>query len=686
MADDNERHSVLIVGIDGIPGGAAAASTRLEQKFRLPRPVAEKLVASIPAVVKKDVTMDDAQRYAAAIHSIGADARIVPYSANKKEKAGVTGVLKQRGPQPAMSESKRGDLVPTSGGYMSVTKKRGTDNELAERDEGTAAGGIVPAGASAALRDVEPEDHPSAESSPIGTANTIMGTAFDPAAFALPAALNSGTPADGAMTNPDLFEDVDAGGGAIAGTIGTATDEFGAADTEFAGAEVSEGNRPSLFDELMSMDDSGIGMSPDRGDFGMSQSGEAAARKLPDPRPSLSESNPTREFADSQTTSSAAGPTGFDQFGNLELGGDPSESGLNLQLDTNKPHLTGSFAAVSDSGASDSSRSDKSGEFDLPPPPPKAKGTVLLSALTDPLEEEIERTLRESQPVERTRTLEAGFLSAKNATGGFSATAERHRNSNSRFARVIGWLILLIILAGGAGAGFVFYERWAATLEAKNFAEAPNYFEHTTRFATSADGHANFVRGCAQPDPTVPTFSCRYSREFYQTEFPEIDSAIQTAAASQCYGTLFDDGQSSAEILDCKVSVTRAEGTVSARFYAAFHRECEISLVMMESGDTTQCTFSEVVELLAADAATPSGERVTVQVEYKRRFELDTDAGGLASREYLFSHTDRSAEYHYFSESVGLFVRAAELGGAATLRLTFADRGGNTAGHQAWPR
>ena len=685
MTDENERHSVLIVGIDGIPGGPAAASTRLEQKFRLPRPVAEKLVSSIPAVVKKDVTMEDAQRYAAAIRSIGADARIVPYSANKKDKAAVTGILKPRRPRTGLSESRRGDVVPTSGGYISVNKKREAAGEPSPREQGTAAGGIVPA-AAAAVSPEDSKDETRVEAASLETAKTIIGTAFDPSAFALPSTLNAeGSEDDAAPALLDPFEA--SGPAALSGNfIGTSTDEFGAADTAFVDSEVSEGNRPSLFDELMSMGDSGIGMSLDSGDFGLSESGEAEARKKEkvSPAPSRGEGGPKRETGDRTIVSSESGPAKVDQFGNLELGDDANASGLRLQLDTDKRHLTGSFAAISESGGFDTSN-ERSDEFDLPPAPPKAKGTVRLSALNDPLAEEIERTLRESQPIERPKMPMASG-SAKYVTGGFSAAAERNRNSNSRFARVIGWMILLIILAGGAVAGFVFYERWAATLDAKSFAEAPNYFEHTTRLAASEDVPANFVRGCAQSDPAVPTFSCRYSQEFYESRFPEVDSDIQAAAASRCYGTLFDDGQSSAELLDCKVTVARPEGNVSARFYVAFQRECEVSLLMMESGDTTQCTFAEALEVLANDAAPPSGERVPVGVEYKRPFELDTDVGGLASREYLFTGAGRNAEYHYFSESVGLFVRAAELGGAASLRLTFADRGGNTAGHQAWPR
>lgn len=678
MAEETDRHSVLIVGIDGIPGGPAAATTRLEQKFRLPRAVAEKLVASIPAVVKKDVSNEDAQRYAAAIRSIGADARVVPYSTSKKEKAAVTGIQKPRKPRSgSIGEANRGEVAPSSGGDMSVNRRRDDDAPSA-REESTAAGGIVPAAASAVPSDVDSRDETRlAEPAALGTAKTIMGTAFDPSAFALPSSIGSEDSAANEAVGGSDVGGHESGGPSDAAAedsgFGSFLSDFEAADTEFID---SGAQRPSLFDELMSMEDSGIGISPDAGDFGLSESGEAAAPSPP----------PRKEAPSAPMTSSTTGPldppppsTAVDQFGNLELGGgdDPDSSGL--QLDTEKPHLSGSFRAISvPDGLEDS------GGPDLPPPPSKAKGTVRLSALGDPLAEEIERTLRESQPIERPRTDLA--IPASDPTGGFSAEAERHRNSNSRFAKVVGWMILLIILAGGVGAGYIFYERWAATLDAKNFAEAPNYFEHSTRVRTESDGVVTFVRGCAQPDPTQPIFSCRYSREFYENRFPDVEQDLHAAAASQCYGELVDDGQGSTETLDCSVRMNRGEETLSARFYVASTRECDESLLMMESGDVTECRFGEVSRTLASADVPPSVEPAAVTVEYKRPFELDTDVGGLASREYLFTSPGNAQEYHYFAESVGLFVRAAELGGAASLRLTFADRGGNTAGHQAWPR
>ena len=679
MAEETDLHSVLLVGIDGIPGGPAAATTRLEQKFRLPRAAAEKLVASIPAVVKKDVSNEDAQRYAAAIRSIGADARIVPCSPSTKERAAAAGSLQPHELRAsAATHSNRGEVGSTSGGYLSVNR-RPDSGALAEREESTAAGGIVPAGARAVPRDSDSRDQTRvAEPGEIRTAKTIMGSGFDPSAFALPSSIRSRSQeaANDSDNSPglgaaDFLHLDDFGGGA---EFGDSPGNLDGADTEFLD---SGGQRPSLFDELMSMEDSGIGIAPAAGDFGINEAGEAEAPSpLSRSEPSFEKPNPSGA-PPTELWDPPAPNSGVDQFGNLELGGgDPDSSGL--QLDTKKPHLTGSFAAVSQSGSF-----EEAGGLDLPDPPPgKAKATMRLSALNDPLAEEIERTLRESGPIERTRIA----APTRDVTGGFSAEAERHRNSNSRFAKVVGWMILLVILTGGVAAGYVFYERWAATLDAKAFAEAPNYFEHTTRVEGADGAVVTFVRGCAQPDPAQPSFSCRYSREFYEPRFPDVHPDLHAAAASRCYGELSDDGQSSTETLDCAVQVNQGDESVSARFYISVNRQCDDSLVMMESGDTTECRFTEVSTTLDPGAVPPAGEPLAVGVEYKRPFELDTDIGGLASREYLFTTPGAPQEYHYFAESVGLFVRAAELGGAASLRLTFADRGGNTAGHQAWPR
>jgi hypothetical protein len=436
-------------------------------------------------------------------------------------------------------------------------------------------------------------------------------------------------------------------------------------------------------------------------EFGMSQSGEAKGRAavsksthrptaLPSPgagkpekEDSLESSGPLEQLAFASTepevkSAVEGSPKRLGGFGNLELGVDPADSAL--QLDTNKPHLTGSFDAI-DSGGFSVPAGD---EFGLPASPAKAKGTIRMSALSDPLAEEIERTLAQSQPTERIRSA-LGDPSI-DVTGGFSAAAERDRNSNTQFAQVIGWMILLIIVAGGALAGFVFYERWAATLDSKRFAEATNYFEHTVSLDGAADGLESFVRGCAQPDPSVPEFSCRYSQEFYQFYFPEVAADLQNVAPGSCYGTLSESGLSSSEVLDCTVNVTRSNGNASVRFYAASHRSCETSLTALESGDVAECTLRHVVAELAPESAPPNGTEVSASYEFKRPFELDTDVGGVGTREYLVTRADDAGEYHHHAASMGFLVRRAELGGAAGLRLTFADRGGSTSGHQAWPR
>lgn len=731
MAEETDRHSVLIVGIDGIPGGAVAASTRLEQKFRLPRPVADKLVSSIPAVVKKAVSMDDAQRYAAAIRSIGAEARIVPFSPNKKERAAVTGILKPRRPRASVSESKRADVGRSSGGYIAVNKRRERDGG-GPRGEGTPAGGIAPASSGASARtdvaapsvtDNKQAPAPAAKTSSPNLKETMMGTGFDPSAFALPGALGSVPPGARDAAPPptpasvlDLFDDSapekiqsdEDFFGALSGDFGTVGDaEFlddgkslSASSAGGAAVGTEEGGRPSLFDELMALDDSGIGIGTAGGlGFGMSESGESkgrerkpAAKQSPakpsasggkKPKDSLELSGPFDDPAFASSDPEVKPPVngrtgGVDQFGNLELGADPADSAL--QLDTDKPHLSGAFDAVDSAGF----EVPEDDDFGLPVPAAQVRGTIQMSGLSDPLAAEIERTLAQSQPTERSRVSADG--SVQDVTGGFSAAAERSRNSNSKFVRAVGLMILLTIVAGGAVAGFFFYERWAATLDATRFAEATNYFEHTVRLPASESGPASYVRGCAQLDPSAQTFSCRYSKEFYQFYFPGMSSSLQNAAPGSCFGTLTEGGAGSAEVLDCTVSASDGVSSATVRVYAGSFRDCATSLTSLESGGVAECTLRTAAVELSADASPPAGDEVAASFEFKRPFQLDTDVGDIGTREYLVTQDGHPSEYHHFAGTLGMLVRSAELGGAAGLRLTFADRGGSTAGHQAWPR
>ncbi len=135
MSEENSRYSVLIVGIDGIEGGPPAAAARLAAKFRLPRANAEQLVDSIPAIVKKDITRNEAQRYVSAIRSIGAEARVVPFRSDAVGVAKVTGIVRplRRGGGDKGRES---GTARSSGSYINVNRRRCADN--GEKPDGVA--------------------------------------------------------------------------------------------------------------------------------------------------------------------------------------------------------------------------------------------------------------------------------------------------------------------------------------------------------------------------------------------------------------------------------------------------------------------------------------------------------------------------------------------------------------------
>lgn len=711
MSEASERYSVLIVGIDAIEGGASEAVVRLEKRFRLPRNVAEKLVSSIPAVVKKDVTMGEAQRYASALRSIDAECRIVPFKSSASNKASVTGILRKK------SKSRRGDstsreAVRTSGGYTMVKRRRNEDEHpaegdethelddvadflgaLADPDEGTPMGGVRSASGEAEAVERTIVGIGGAAQRPSPATKTAR---FDPSAFALPDHLGSGEHAPVSVSD---------GGSGDFGAIGEAPNEAPAAP-EGAVADEPPAGRPSVFDELMALGpDSQLGVQA-RGALEASGAiapvdaeivtGQEPAVSPEAERPSaerIRTERPAEELATS-------GPSRVTEFGTLELAG-ADESGIGLELDTDKPHLTGRHMAV---GAREGADED---EFTEPPSSLAGSG---VSRAFDPDADDVRiglasgsgdfdgvrprsgavRRMRDvgtpmSEPgVRRSESGPTPRVSSSNpahVVGGFDARAERSRKSTQRTIRTFLGLILMIIVFVAGAYGVYFYLQYAASADSKRFAEASTYYEHQIRLP-----NGDAVRACALVGEDSPEYVCRYSREWYASHFVGLSEAVLDRAPGACFGALYEDGQTFDSTIDCLVETGSGDATEKTRLYVSTRRECDASLTAVEAGNSVSCRSGSVAEVLAqrADAPTLPLEE-ELEFTYRRDVQLATDVGAIDAREFMVEGGE-TTEYRYFAPEIGLFVRRAELAGSARLRLTYSERAGQTSGTQVWPR
>lgn len=265
--------------------------------------------------------------------------------------------------------------------------------------------------------------------------------------------------------------------------------------------------------------------------------------------------------------------------------------------------------------------------------------------------------------------------------GGFDARAERSRKSTQRFVRTFVRLLLIVIVGVAGASGVYLYLGYVSQKDARRFAEASTYYEHHLRLR---GGDA--VRACALVEAEPPSFSCRYSKEWFATWLPDLEPALVERAPGACFGTLREDGQNLYEILDCTLSVQRDGATEKERLYFSRARECATRLADIEVGGSTECRVGKVARVLLPRAEAPSPDLgTTLTFEYRRNVDLPTDVGTLATREFIV-RGGSTAEYRYYAPSIGLFVRRAELAGSASLRISYSERGGQTAGTQVWPR
>lgn len=80
MADSSERFDVLVNGFDPTAGDPVEGLMRM---FGLDGAGAQKIVATVPMVVKRDVPSDLAERYFHALRKIGADVQLLPRATNR---------------------------------------------------------------------------------------------------------------------------------------------------------------------------------------------------------------------------------------------------------------------------------------------------------------------------------------------------------------------------------------------------------------------------------------------------------------------------------------------------------------------------------------------------------------------------------------------------------------------------
>lgn len=723
MAEENDRYSVLVVDVDGIPGGPEGAASRLAKKFKMPLEVAEQLVASVPAVVKRDVGRDEADRYAAALRALGAASRVVRFRTDTGAQAAVTGILKPRRSSSSLGAAAR-DAVRTSGAYMSV-KKRGAEGEAVGGERGDAiasdtvetrpidesiedtivvdvdaADWALPVGVAGGAKDA-PAEVPSAIDAPHPPVDESAEDPFDIDAFALPSSIGRDRTGSGPAAGSEDFASRYSG-------------DFGAASADFAAMSSAGYNavpasfvapldgdeeedvpapppgRPNAYDELMAMGDSSSqlpGITEPQRNQRQPRPVRPPAAHVPKPAPTEEERKHVPNFD-------------LDDFNVLDLGSRPSDSATGLELDTDKPHLSGAHQAVrfddfddrplsrsggskplSASGTSrrlsvsgaqpraDLNRSD-SGASGAVPRTHSSGGTAIGGD---------DHLLSDGDPLARSAAGRRTSGAQGRVTGGFNAQRERNRRGTQRIARTLVTLTLLVIVGSAIAAGAILYLRHAGSRDAVRFAQGDIYTEHHLRL-----GESDAVRACAR-EPEESQWVCRYSREWYQEYFGNVPAAVLDRAPNACLGHFEESGSVARERLDCTLSSGADE--VPVRLARLRERTCDRPLDALEEGETTVCRFSDAARVLPKEAEFLTAQDVvTAEVQYRRVMELNTDVGTLATREFMVRMPGTPGSYYYFAPSVGMFVRRALVAGAATSRVTYFEDDGQGRGVQVWPR
>ena len=533
----------------------------------------------------------------------------------------------------------------------------------------------------------------------------------------------------------------------LSGDFGIAEEDVGPpppATDGFPSSGAFDVARPSAFDELMAMGDSSSHLPGIDASMSRLAAGEAPTRQQvrrppspfappasaarpspfgaspatpPAERPRSAFSDPTEErpaFTGPPVAGAADGASMLDRtvegFGVLPLRDSRNESGLNLQLDTKKPHLTGPQTAIGDGPRWQAEPRRPSSELELAPTgvdiDPSVEPRHPARRTTPGGQQAVRGTVGvpESARAPAGLSLDGVASGASRKTraprpkraaasapviGGFTATHERNRRGTQRVVRVLLTLMVVIIAVSGLLAAGMLYLRHAAAQDATRFAQGSEYVEHILLVegrasADAAAESADAIRACAG-DGVAPDLVCRYSREWYTAHFGTVSDAVADRAPGTCFGHLTEDGTSSVEELDCTLTSAAGEPLRLARLAT---RRCDASLLELPVGGSTACRFGEVAQLLPKDAefmtSVDSTERLTL--EFRRELELSTDVGPLATREYLVSDESGPREYHYYAASLGTFVRQAPLAGAANLRVTYTERDGRGSGVQVWPR
>lgn len=697
MAPPEARYNVILVGVDRIDGGQAAAAELIAERFQLSERMARKLVRSTPTEVKKSVTREQAERYLSAMREMGCDVQLVAAE-------GAPALVRTDDSSIAAAVALSGRRRTESGTYRSTRKREvertpsdlaaaPPDGGAAQVDDGGLAATLPPsrrpgsgeAGRGAATEPPVPDplevtqqsarvDAPSDPPSDVGFSSDLEAfvTGDHPAVeaneFALPQQLTGKHRAIG--PRPPIDNAPPERGPDDPDTIDDLTEALGMGGPK---------NRPSLLDELAAMEE---GDAPELGAAldGLSSVGVGAPRRKDPPAPEPEP--PSREAQESvdalqgliqrgatDTSEVLRVPDANENSGIAldEAAGVPVEGpgiGMSVSRDLEEQiqSLTASYRAIEgdprqDEPIDDFGDEEDDFELDLESPP---SGAAERAASLRPTSSARMRSLSTTGQQSAT---EGMYIQT---TGGFKP-AKRETPWGL-------WLGVPTLLAALGGAGYFGYNAYQESLPENRFAAATNVYEFEEPIDTITT-----LSACA--DTGGGTYLCRFDRWFYAAMLPEASVGLHRAAAEVCYGEIGATGMRWSLDVECDIPMERGSEVQRHRIDVHRSRECEGDLSALSTGERVGCdALREVSHEVESQPVFVRSERERATWEMRREFPLESDAGMLQTIEYVVTPQSGEIERAFYWAEAGLVARRRGFSGERVFDITYRRSPAGTAG------
>ena len=741
MSEPESTYNVILSSVRRIEGGREAAIEAFMHRFGLGRPQATKLVDAVPAVVKKGIPREEAIRVATAMREIGAEVRlqeVSPRALSSAEVAsafvGVTQPIVRPGSAtgasghaagPGGANEAGGDPHGDSGPHGELADATDLADTLAPTGE-AASGGLPRVPGSVEPRPPHEQGRRPRETSEFASLDDLAESLPDsdpasrtdismlmqgdePRAFApgAPPVVGekpgperpgedswSGTQFAGEAPEPqaaappppspevswiERFSHAEPGpktpAPAVTGASSSPPSHSAPGpkgDSPSSPPPTITERRPSVLDELMALEE------------------EAASEPEPEPTPPPVVQAPSPAVvpvappARGDARKTVAQPVVARRTTGPEAMAEPAPP----QPRPTKGLQPKGLQARPELGAPQASASRPVTPIEVPdatdpdsPVGDSADGPVLSSGIDDALAEVMGSQSPAGDTGNRT-VAQTGSRDANRAptvaTQRVASTTTRQRKvekSKSSRAGVIVSLVLLLAIAGA-----VAWEAYRRSSPAFRFGRADTYYEWTGE----KDG-LTWVRGCARL--SEGRLLCRYSPEWYRTEFGGLEISPAGAASDQCFAEAVVSGRKAESVMTCAFKYTMVGVLKEGRLEHRSLRDCKEPLGSLPTGGTTSCRFEteSILNLPGMPEPRRDATRSSVTVRYERDLSLSTSAGYLDVAELRLDEEGKPITIAYFSREIGDIVRVAELGHPPVLDFGYLQNLAHSSGHRSLP-